>query len=89
MVFYKSVQIIWSFHFLIHKLKIILYILLNFSGTVDQLICLKITLQLIPSLCANDVVTLIKIITETSHQHNNDHRRLIYDIMSSTYEIYL
>lgn len=59
------------------------------SGTDDQLICLKICLQLLPSLHEKDVLTIIKIIAEISYLHNNDHRKLVYDIMSNTYKIYL
>lgn len=42
-----------------------------------------------PTLHAKDVIILIKIIAENSYQPNNEHRKLIYDIMCSTYEIYL
>lgn len=63
--------------------------LLIFSGTDDQLICLKMILQLIPSLHTEDMIILIQKIGEISYQHNNEHRKLIYDIVCSTYEVYL
>ncbi|XP_029343352.1 DNA-dependent protein kinase catalytic subunit isoform X2 [Acyrthosiphon pisum] len=63
--------------------------MLKDNGTDDQLICLNITLQLIPTIDAKNVIILIKIIADISQQYNNDHRKLIYDIMYSTYEIYL
>lgn len=42
-----------------------------------------------PTIHAENVMILIKIIAEISQQYNNDHRKLIYDIMYITYEIYL
>lgn len=62
---------------------------LIFSGTDDQLICLNITLQLIPTIHAKNVLILIQIVADISQQYNNDHRKLIYNIMYTTYEIYL
>ncbi|XP_025192516.1 DNA-dependent protein kinase catalytic subunit-like [Melanaphis sacchari] len=59
------------------------------NGTDNQLICLKIVLQLIPTIHAENLIILIKIIAEISQQKNNDHRKLIYEIMYVTYEIYL
>ncbi|CAH1737387.1 unnamed protein product [Aphis gossypii] len=63
--------------------------MLKDNGTNDQLICLKIILQLIPTVNPENMMILIKIIAEISQQHNNYHRKLIYEIMYITYEIYL
>lgn len=80
-----------SFYVVFNVFNIIfkMCLFLIFSGTDDQLICLKMTLQLIPSLHVENVIILIKIIASISYQHNNDHRKLIYDIMCSTYKVYL
>lgn len=67
--------------------KIIMFSI--FSGTDDQLLCLKMTLHLIPSLHVEDLIIIIKKIADISFQHNNDHKKLIYDIMCSTYKIFL
>ncbi|XP_060849991.1 DNA-dependent protein kinase catalytic subunit-like isoform X3 [Rhopalosiphum padi] len=63
--------------------------ILKDNGTNDQLICLKIILQLIPTVHPENMIMLIKIIADISQQHNNEHRKLIYEIMYITYDIYL
>lgn len=61
----------------------------HFSGSDDQLICFKMVLLLIPSLHVEDVIILIQIIADNSYIHSNNHRKLVYDIMCCTYEIYV